>query len=346
MESQATFVEEEYGGGAAAATNYAVDDQWAQGQWVDQGWDPSQTSDPGQQEWAQTAQTQQDWGQTQQDWGQQTSDPAQGWGQQTSDPTRQQTWGDQTSDQGQWGQTSDPTQQRWEPQPQQWSDQTTGWGTQTSGARKRGLPLPALIGGGVALLALIVILVLVLGGGGGGDEPPNDEVQSDFAPRSTTEFSGDAAALLPQSVAGLTLNSQNPGNVQCAEGETSVGDGVYTSPATGSTGDSGIQPAGVQDPAPTAEISMCMYDTPDGAQTDLDNTITNLTGQGFEVVQQDEALVDQSGNQVGTLTILNNTDKQGAEFQEIFTWTNGNLSAAVGGSDGEIADQVFNELSF
>jgi serine/threonine protein kinase len=330
MEAQPAFSEDAYGGGAAAVPAYTGEtDQWGQGQWVDQGWDPSQqTSDPSQQTW-----------QDQQAWqGQQTSDPTQQtWeSQQTSDPTQQ----------GWQGQTSDPKQGTWQPQPQQWSDPTASpWDTTGAGARpKRGLPLslPALLGIGLGLIVLIVLLVVALSGGG--DEPPPDNrVESSFAPRSTTTFSGDAASLLPESVAGLTLQSRNPSVVECAEGETSKGHAFYDD---GSVGGDPITTASTQAPPGTVDISLCLYPDEAGAQTDLDNTIDNLTGQGFTVSQQGEALVDQQGNQVGTLTILTNPDPKGSEFTEIFTWTNGNLSAAIGGTDADISDRVFAELSF
>jgi serine/threonine protein kinase len=313
MEAQPTYSEDAYGGGSAAVPAYAGEtDQWGQGQWVDQGFDPAQqTSDPTQQTWE---------------------------SQQTSDPT-QQGWQDQTSD---------PNRGTWQPQPQQWSDPTASpWDTTGAAARpKRGLPLPlpVLIGGGVGLLALIVILVLALGGGGGEDPPPDNRVTSDFAPRSTTTFSGDAASLLPESVAGLTLQSRDPSVVECAEGETSKGHAFYSD---GSVGGDPITAASTQAPPGTVDISLCLYPDEGGAQTDLENTIANLTGtEGFDATQQNEPLIDQQGNQVGTLTILTNPDVKGNEFTEIFTWTNGNLSAGIGGTDADISDRVFAELTF
>jgi serine/threonine protein kinase len=331
MEAQPTYSEDAYGGGAAAVPAYTGEaDQWGQGQWVDQGWDPSQqTSDPSQQTW-----------QDQKGWqGQQTSDPTQQtWeSQQTSDPT-QQGWQDQTSD---------PKQGTWQPQPQQWSDPTASpWDTTGAAARpKRNLPLPlpALLGGGLGLIVLIVILVVALGGGGGEDPPPDNRVESDFAARSTTSFSGDAASLLPQTVAGLTLDSQNPEFVECAGEESSKAHGSYTGTTTGSNG--GIAPASFQ-AAITGELFICLYPDAQAAVTDLDESKANLTGDGMQIDQDGAPLVDQAGNQVGTLSILTNPDPGQNEFTEIFVWTNGNLSAAFGAFNADDADRVFAELTF
>jgi serine/threonine protein kinase len=334
MEAQPTYSEEAYGGGAAAVPAYGSEygeaDRYAQGQWVDQGWgvteqwsNPSkqQTSDPTQQqEWA---------GQTpdptqQQGWGGQTPDQTQqGWGQQTSDPN-QQAWGDQPS----------PNQASWEPRPQQWSDPTASpWDTTGAAAKpKKGLPLPmpALIGGGMGLLVLILILVFALSGGGDDGPPPQTDggVDSNFPARTTTTFSGDATSLLPESVAGLTRDSQDTTGLQCAAGDTSRAHAIYTGSGA------------------TAELFVCLYDNPDAAKTDQSDSIANLTGDGMQIVQQDEPLVDQEGNQVGSLTTLELPDAGPNQFAEVFMWTNGNLSAAVGGLEVDTADRVFNELSF
>jgi serine/threonine protein kinase len=347
MESQATYSEAAYGGGAEAVAAYAGewgDEKWAQGQWVDQGFDPSQQSDPSQQ----VAWDQQQSSDPSQQWGQQQAEPTQqGWAQQTSDPT-QQDWGTQpTSDPGRqaWGQqqSSDPSQTY---KPQQWSDPTQqGWGTQTSGERRKVPPLPVLIGGGVGLLALIVVLILVLGGGGG-DEPNNNDnsggVDSAFPPRSTTTFSGDAASLLPQTVAGLNRQSSDTNQVECAEGDTSKAHAVYS--GTTVSGDPIIPAA--QQAENTAELFVCLYDNPDSAKTDLGDSINNLTGDGMQVQQENQPLVDGQGNQVGAVTTLTNPDPAAGEFHEIFVWTNGNLSGAVGALDSETSDAVFNELQF
>jgi serine/threonine-protein kinase len=359
MEAQPTFSEDAYAGGASAVPAYGSEygeaDQHAQGQWVDQGFGVTEQSDPSQQQTSDPTQ-QQEWAQQtsdqtqQQEWGRQTPDTTQqAWGEQTSDPTQQQAWGQRTSDPNQqaWGdQPSDPTQQQAPgPRPQQWSDPTASpWDTTGAAAKpKRGLPLPlpALIGGGVGLLALIVILIFALGGGDG-PPPENGGVESDFAARTTTTFS-DAASLVPQSVAGLTLDSQNPDFVECAGQESSKAHGAYTGTTTSS--EAGIAPASFQAPV-TGELFICVYDNPQAAVTDLNESEANLTGDGMQIDRDGAPLVDQDGNQVGTLSILTNPNPGQNEFTEIFAWTNGNLSAAFGAFNADDADRVFAELQF
>ena len=336
--------EEAYDAAQYAGGQYDAS-QWDQGQYqAPAGYDTGQTVVPPAASGAMGTQEQQGWGGSQQ-WpgpGQQTSDPTQQSQQQTSDPTQRQ-WSDPSQRSQQ--QTSDPSQQQWSDpsqqqgwtQPQQgaWSDPSRqAWPQPVPPSQKKKIPPAAIIGGAAALVLIAILAVVLLAGGGDKkkeeDGPP--PVASDFPGKTQTTFSGDAAALLPDSVAGFTHDGGDITRTACAPGETSKANGFYF-PDDASGGDS-------------AELFICFFENAQQARSDLDRSLGAQQSQGLEVSEDNKPVVDENGQQVGTATFMTNPNPKANDFAEIIMWTNGNLSAAFASTEADTVKPFMSALPF
>ena len=314
----------------------------AGGAWPAQG-----PGDPGQQGWAAGA--------SQQSSGQHQGPPDGGWQQQgqgswpgqgqQSDPN--QTWAPQQGQQGWSGQSSDP-QTSWPPQ----QEQPTPWPQQSSGGyqqpgwsgqqpkKKGGIPpwgIGALVGG-VALLLVIFIVVLIAGGGdedngveeNGGDDNGGGEVTTSFSARSVTTFPDDINELLPANLDGVPDADLDPG-VVCSGNSNQTAGRTYI------------------DAEDIIRVVICRYSSAEEAVTDLDNTIGNQQGAGFELVGDKEPIVDEDGAQIGEGARMTNPQVEDLADVELVTWTNNEISVLVTIQEptpAGLAEEVFNSLDF
>ncbi|MBA3291533.1 MAG: hypothetical protein H0U17_08600 [Actinobacteria bacterium] len=83
--------------------------------------------------------------------------------------------------------------------------------------------------------------------------------------------------------------------------------------------------------------------------TDLDNTIGNQQGAGFELVGDKEPIVDEDGAQIGEGARMTNPQVEDLADVELVTWTNNEISVLVTIQEptpAGRAEEVFNSLDF